>query len=840
MKKSIYISLVTLCLALLCENITAQCSWTTVGTGAASTATTTAYNDMALSSADVPYISYTDYGASSAVTVKTFSAGAWQAVGSLSTYTNASYTSIALDATIPYVAFADGTNGNRAIVKKYSAGTWTTVGAAITTSGATYLSLAMYNGTPYLLYVDQANGNKATVKTYTAGAWTALGPAVSTGSASYTSLAIDNSGTPYVIYEDLANSNLATVKKYSAGAWTAVGTGTVSTGLATETCIDVSYNNTPYIAYTGSSNIASIKTFTAGAWQSVGTGSISSAYMYLSIAVDPAGTPYLGYYELGNYKTSVMKYYGGSWNYAGVSGISIGTPSYHSLAITKAGMPYITYGDGSNGAYVKKFGGASAITQQPSSVSVCVGNGTTMSMATNTTGVNYQWQVSTGGVYANVVNGATYSGVTTPNLTFLNANAGLNGYQYRCVVYDGCSNLITNSATLTVNGVPALSVNNATVCSGAAATLTTSLSGLTYLWSTGATTSSIVVTPTINTNYTVTGTNTFGCSTVKVSTVTVHASKTISGNVTSSTGAVSGNMILYKYSPVLSKWDSVGFSPFSSIYSFGTVDSSWYVVKAIPTTTTNVLITYGSSAVSWKGATTITHGCTSNSSHNVTIIPLTSIGTGTGSLSGTIMEGQGFGQRPSSVYSPLAPGSPIGGIVVKGGKNPGGAMFAQTTTSSLGTYTLAGLPANAAGESYFILVDIPGLDTNNTYHKVITLSNNQYTGLDFVVDSAKINPIPSSATGIKTSNPINHEVWVFPNPAKNDIYIQYSLQANASVSIEMMDVLGNTVKTVLKDEQQLPQQHSIHMDSGDLKAGIYFMKIKINNSENTIKLFITN
>ena len=840
MKKSIYISLITLFLVLLCKNITAQCSWATVGTGAASTATSTAYNDMALSSADVPYISYTDYGASSAVTVKTFSAGTWQSVGSLSTFTNSSYTSIALDGTIPYVAFADGTNGNRAIVKKYSAGSWSTVGAAITTSGATYLSLAMYNGTPYLLYVDQANGNRATVKTYTAGAWTALGPAVSTSSAAYTSLAIDNSGTPYVIYEDLANSNLATVKKYSAGAWGAVGTGTVSTNLATETCIDVSYNNTPYIAYTGSSNIASIKTFTAGAWQAVGTGSISSAYMYLSLAVDPAGTPYLGYYELGNYKTSVMKYYGGSWNYAGVSGISIGTPSYHSMAITKAGMPYITYGDGTNGAYVKKFGGASVITQQPVSVSVCVGNGTTMSMATNTTGVNYQWQVSTGGAYANVVNGATYSGATTPNLTFLNASAGLNGYLYRCVVYDGCSNLITNSATLTVNAVPALAVNNATVCSGAATTLTTSPSGLTYLWNTGATTSSIVVTPTVNTTYTVTGTNTFGCSTVKVSTVTVHASKTLSGNVTSPTGAVSGNMILYKYSPVLSKWDSVGFSPFSSIYSFGVVDSSWYVVKAIPTTTTNVLITYGSSAVSWKGATTITHGCTNNSTHNVTIIPLTSIGTGTGSLSGTIIEGQGFGQRPSSAYSPLSPGSPIGGIVVKGGKNPGGAMFAQTTTNSLGTYTLAGLPANAAGESYFILVDIPGLDTNNTYHKVITLSNNQYTGLDFVVDSAKINPIPSAATGIKTMSNALTEILLYPNPAKNNVSVKYNLHTGASISIEMTDILGNTVKTVLQREIQLPKEYVIPINTADLKPGIYFMHFTINGSQNTIKLFITD
>lgn len=66
-------------------------------------------------------------------------------------------------------------------------------------------------------------------------------------------------------------------------------------------------------------------------------------------------------------------------------------------------------------------------------------------------------------------------------------------------------------------------------------------------------------------------------------------------------------------------------------------------------------------------------------------------------------------------------------------------MFVQTVTDSNGNYSMSGLPDNAFGESYFILVDIPGLDTNNTYHKVI-ISNNSYSGLDFVVDSQKLIP----------------------------------------------------------------------------------------------------
>jgi hypothetical protein len=33
----------------------------------------------------------------------------------------------------------------------------------------------------------------------------------------------------------------------------------------------------------------------------------------------------------------------------------------------------------------------------------------------------------------------------------------------------------------------------------------------------------------------------------------------------------------------------------------------------------------------------------------------------------------------SDESKPMIPGTPIGGIIVKGGKNPGGQMFVQTT-----------------------------------------------------------------------------------------------------------------------------------------------------------------
>ncbi len=834
--KHVY-SLLILFLIFVTYKTEGQCTWTNVGAAAASTATNTAHNDIALAPGDVPYIAYTDASLFSAVAVKTYSAGAWQAVGSLSTYTNSAYTSIAMDGTVPYVAFSDGSNGRRLLVRKYTAGAWSTVGTAVSTSTANYVSLAVHNGTPYVAYVDVSNSSRATVKTFSAGAWVSLGAAVSTSTASFTSLSIDDSGTPYIIYQDVANSNLATVKRYNGTAWVAVGSGTVSTGAVTETCIDVSYNNIPYVAFTNAGNIGTVKTFTAGAWQSVGTGTLSSVYTAIALALDPAGTPYLAYYELGNYKTSVSKYNGSSWVYAGNNYFSINTPNSHGLAVSTTGTPYVVIGDASSGSYVKKLGSSSAITSQPVSPTVCAGTTAPIGIATNTTGVAYQWQISLGTNYTNAVNGPSYSGVTSSSLTILAPGVGLSGNVYRCVVNDNCTNLISNSATLTVNPLPSIGVSSHTICAGTKRTITAT-GAATYSWSTGNSTATIAVSPTTTTNYTVTGTNAFACSASAISTVTTIFSKNISGNVSSSAGAVSGNMILYRYRPVLGKWDSVAFTPFSSIFSFGPVDSSLYVIKAVPTAT-NVLVTYGPSAISWKGASTVSHGCTNNTTQNITVIALSSIGNGAGSMSGKIVEGQGFGQRSSSAYSPLAPGNPIGGIIVKGGKNPGGNMFAQTTTAADGTYTLSGLPNNATGESYFLLVDIPGLDTNQTYHKVLNVGNNQYNNLNFVVDSAKINP--QSVVGVEQrADAPAAGITVFPNPAGNNVSIRYELQAESFVSIELTDILGRAVKMISAGKQQLPGRYDHTETVSDLKTGLYFIKASINGTEHVTKFLITH
>jgi hypothetical protein len=97
-------------------------------------------------------------------------------------------------------------------------------------------------------------------------------------------------------------------------------------------------------------------------------------------------------------------------------------------------------------------------------------------------------------------------------------------------------NMITPAPTYTLNGnasaVPSIT-GSSLVCAGASITLTAS-GATTYSWSTGATTASISVTPTANTTYTATGSNTLGCLGMATQAVTVNPLPTVTASSSSS------------------------------------------------------------------------------------------------------------------------------------------------------------------------------------------------------------------------------------------------------------------------------------------------------------------
>ncbi|MBS1635568.1 MAG: gliding motility-associated C-terminal domain-containing protein [Bacteroidetes bacterium] len=147
---------------------------------------------------------------------------------------------------------------------------------------------------------------------------------------------------------------------------------------------------------------------------------------------------------------------------------------------------------------------APGVTLTVNSPTLCAGQTTTLTASGATA---YTW--TPGGQ-------TTSSVVITPGASANYTVTGSNGT---------CSSV--KVSTVTVNALPSLTVTNASICSGNTATLTAS-GATNYTWSPGGqTTASVSLSPTVSTNYTVTGA-TGSCSSTATTTVTVTTTPTVS------------------------------------------------------------------------------------------------------------------------------------------------------------------------------------------------------------------------------------------------------------------------------------------------------------------------
>ncbi len=410
------------------------------------------------------------------------------------------------------------------------------------------------------------------------------------------------------------------------------------------------------------------------------------------------------------------------------------------------------------------------------------------------------------------------SAMVSPSITSTYSILGTNSL--------GCVSSVPANVTVVVNPLPVVSISgNTTICKGTAVILN-GTGAQSYTWNTGQNISTIQVTPSITTTYSITGLGVNGCKNASFITINVGNSKNINGVCTSSTGVVNGKITLYRHVNYLKKWDSISTSQIVfSAFQFNNIDSGKYVLRVVPTNT-NMYETYGSNSDSWKSAVIYNHGCVSNSNYSVAVNSLQSINKGSGVLAGKIVEGNSYGQRRFS------PGNPIGGITVKGGKNPGGVIVGKAITDSQGNYSITGLPPNSAGESYFVEVDIPGIDTNRTYHRIIMKENEIYANLDFYVDSAYINPIDLTV-GIKSSTSSNIELDVFPNPSNGILSVKSSL--NSELEFFIFDISGRTVLSDEMIERHHEKDNLYKIDLRRLKPGSYVLRVIANGAlKNTL------
>ena len=377
------------------------------------------------------------------------------------------------------------------------------------------------------------------------------------------------------------------------------------------------------------------------------------------------------------------------------------------------------------------------------SASICSGSSVSIPFITNVPST-YEWSA--------IDNLNTTGESTTIQTTgTLNNTITNNSAQYQQVYYTVTPTSVAGSCpgtpqTITVTLKPGILASAGfpqTICSGDSTTFLSISSGgagaLTYNWSTGSTYDSIRVGPAASTTYTLTVSDSIGCTSISHVILTVAHNTDIYGYAHYSGGAViHGNAVLFNYIPNrYTHFDTIQVAPLDSYgyYHFPNVNHHTYLIEIFPNTTSypSLIPTYygyPTAAYLWDSSTVINHGCSGNDTLNVRIAERTTA-TGPGLLRGRIVQGPNF-------YRNL--GDPIPGIDVKIGRNPGGQMVTNTTTSNPSSNDGGGYYyfPNLQYGKYDVYVDIPGLLRDSVYTVQLDSIHTQYLQLNYIADSSDI------------------------------------------------------------------------------------------------------
>jgi hypothetical protein len=313
----------------------------------------------------------------------------------------------------------------------------------------------------------------------------------------------------------------------------------------------------------------------------------------------------------------------------------------------------------------------------------------------------------------------------------------------------GCTN--TSTITVTVNPSPIIITNITapTICVGANTTIT-AIGASTYAWMPGNLTgSSVTVSPTATTTYTVTGTNSQGCSNNSSATVTVNALPVISasstpssiciGNSTSisATGATS-----YAWMPGNLSGSPVSVSPTSTTtYTLtGTdangctnTDSTTITVNTLPTLSTSAtastICVGASTTITASGATTYAWVPGNLTGTSITVSPTS---TTTYTITGT--NGNGCVNTTTTTITVNA--LPI----VTASASPSSICAGNSSTlTGTGATTYAWMPGNLSGSPVSVSPIV-----NTTYSLTATDANGC---VNTALTTITVNPTPAiSAT----------------------------------------------------------------------------------------------
>lgn len=175
----------------------------------------------------------------------------------------------------------------------------------------------------------------------------------------------------------------------------------------------------------------------------------------------------------------------------------------------------------------------------------------------------------------------------------------------------------------------------------------------------------------------------------------------------------------------------------------------------------------------------------------------------------------------------------IGGIVTQ--------LNAQCTVS-ISSLTITGLTVNATLTGSGTSTPIQGWTWGDNTFGIGATASHTYTAAGTYTVCATYSSLTDSnclaqacstitvtaAVGFNEQSQLQTSLNAFPSPFTTATAINFSISQPADVEIQVYDVTGKLITTLINSEQQAGQ-HTIQWDATGVDAGIYFVRMKTEN-----------
>jgi PKD repeat protein len=248
----------------------------------------------------------------------------------------------------------------------------------------------------------------------------------------------------------------------------------------------------------------------------------------------------------------------------------------------------------------------------------------------------------------------------------------------------------------------------------------------------------------------------------------------------------------------------------SGVYYFAMVPEGEYVVYALPFEPSGYLPTYYGDVLNWEDATTITLG-DPNNPYNISLIEATVFAPGIGLINGQINTGSLKNSLIDKITMLLM--------------NESGQPIAYQQVDDGGAFNFPELDYGI----YYLHAEIAGCHSD--YIKVEITSEEPEIEVTMTFTGNQI-------LGIKNYTQTLEGGYLYPNPAKDKVWLSLTLDATSVITIELFDLTG---KKVLHDQQQVQSGiQTLSINTTNVPAGYYTLRVTTTQGMYlTRKLLIT-